>query len=72
MVLELKFISLAKSVGSIAASYRIIALGSGCADLSNSKSVSVTGRASISSSILREGDVLGTHPNHTLAVYVNS
>ncbi len=47
-------------------------LGSGCADLSNSKSVSVTGRASISSSILREDDVLGTHPNHTLAVYVNS
>ena len=46
-------------------------LGSGCADLSNSKSVSVTGRASISSSILREHDVLGT-PNHTLVVYVNS
>ncbi len=47
-------------------------LGSGCADLSNSKSVSVTERASISSSILREPDVLGAHPNHTLAVYVNS
>jgi hypothetical protein len=46
-------------------------LGSGCADLSNSKSVSVTERASISSSILRE-HVLGAHPNHTLAVYVNS
>ncbi len=40
-------------------------LGSGCADLSNSKSVSVTERASISSSILREHDVLGAHPNHT-------
>ncbi len=47
-------------------------LGSGCADLSNSKSVSVTERASISSSIIREHDVLGAHPNHTLAVYVNS
>ncbi len=40
-------------------------LGSGCADLSNSKSVSVTGlgRASISSSILQEHDVLGAHPS---------
>ncbi len=51
-------------------------LGTGCAesaaDPSNSKSVSFTGRASISSSILREHDVLGAHPNHTVAVYVNS
>ena len=47
-------------------------LGTGCADLSNSKSVSFTGRASIPSSILREHDVIGAHPNHTVAVYVNS
>ncbi len=46
--------------------------GCQCADLSNSKSVSFPGRASISSSILRKHDVLGAHPNHTLAVYVNS
>ena len=44
-------------------------LGSGCADLSNSKSVSVTERAIISSSILREHDVLDAHHNHTVAVY---
>jgi hypothetical protein len=47
-------------------------LGTGYADLSSSKSVSFPGSASISSSILREHDVLGAHPNHTLAVYVNS
>jgi hypothetical protein len=47
-------------------------LGTGCTDPSISKSVSFTGRASISSSILREHDVLGAHPNHTGAAYVNS
>ena len=47
-------------------------LGTGCADPSNSKSVSFTGRASISSSIIREHDILGAHPNHTVAVYVGS
>ncbi len=79
VVLGLKFTSLAKSMGSIAASYRIIAerntplgLESGCADLSNIKSVSVAGRPSISSSILREHDVLGVHPDHAVAVFVNS
>jgi hypothetical protein len=34
-------------------------LGTGCADSSNSKPVSFTGRASISSSIVREHDILG-------------
>jgi hypothetical protein len=34
-------------------------LGTGCADPSNSKSVSFTGRASFSSSIVREHDFLG-------------
>ena len=47
-------------------------LGTGCADPSNSKSVSFTGRASHSSSILREHDVLGVHPNHAVGVFVNS
>jgi hypothetical protein len=47
-------------------------LRTGCTDLSNSKSVSFTGRSNISSSILRENDVLGAHPNHTVAVYINS
>ncbi len=40
-------------------------LGTGCADPSNSKSVS------FSSSIVREHDFLGAHPNHTEAVYVH-
>ena len=43
-------------------------LGTGCADPSNSKSVSFTGRASILSSILREHDVLGAHPIRRVAV----
>jgi hypothetical protein len=43
-------------------------LGTGCADPSNSKSISFTGRASISSSIIREHEVLGAHTNHTEAV----
>jgi hypothetical protein len=46
-------------------------LGIGCADPSNSKSVSFTGRASISSSILREHEVLGAHTNHTETVCVH-
>ena len=46
-------------------------LGTGCADPSNSKSVSFTGRARFSSSIVREHDFLGAHPNHTEAVYVH-
>ena len=40
-------------------------LGTGCADPSNSKSVSYTGRASISSSIIREHDVLGALTIHS-------
>jgi hypothetical protein len=43
-------------------------LGTGCADPSNSKSVSFTGRASFASSIVREHDFLGAHTNHTEAV----
>ena len=43
--------------------------GIGCADLSNSKSVSFTGRASISSSMVREHDFLGAYLNHTEEVY---
>jgi hypothetical protein len=46
-------------------------LGTGRADPSNSKSVSFTGRPSFSSSIVREHDFLGAHPNHTEAVYVH-
>ena len=46
-------------------------IGIGCADPSNSKSVSFTGRASISSSIVREHDFLGAQPTHTVIVYVN-
>ncbi len=42
------------------------------ADPSNSRSVSFTGRASISSSIVSEHDILGVHPNHTVEVYVGS
>ncbi len=34
--------------------------------------MSFTGRASHSSSILREHDVLSAHLNHTVAVYVNN
>ncbi len=43
-------------------------LGTGCADPSNSKSFSFTGRASISSSIIREHEFLGAHTNHTETV----
>ncbi len=43
-------------------------LGTGCADPSNSRSVSFTGRASISSSIIREHEFLGAHTNHTETV----
>ncbi len=46
-------------------------IGTGCADPSNSKSVSFTGRASISSSIVREHDTLGAQPTHTVTVNVN-
>jgi hypothetical protein len=46
-------------------------LGTGCADPSNSKSVSFTGRASISSSILREHEFLGAHTNYTETVCVH-
>jgi hypothetical protein len=46
-------------------------LGTGCADPSNSKSVCFTGRASISSSLLREHEVLGAHTNHTETVCVH-
>ena len=46
-------------------------IGTGCADPSNSKSVSFTGRASISSSIVREHDFQGAQPTHTVIVYVN-
>jgi hypothetical protein len=37
---------------------------------SNSKSVSFTGRASISSLIVQEHDFLGAHPNHTETINV--
>ncbi len=47
-------------------------LGTGCADPSNCKSVSFTGCASNSLSILREHDLLGALPNHTVSIYVNS
>jgi hypothetical protein len=46
-------------------------LGTGCADPSNSKSVSFTGRASNSSSIIREHEFLGAHTNHTETVCVH-
>ena len=46
-------------------------LGTGCANPSNSKSVSFTGRASISSSIVREHELLGAHANHTQTVRVH-
>jgi hypothetical protein len=42
--------------------------GTGCEDPSNSKSVSFTGRASISSSIVREHDILGAQPTHTVRI----
>ena len=42
-----------------------------CADPSNSKSVSFTGRASITSSIVREHDFLGAYLNHMEVVYVH-
>ena len=45
--------------------------GTGCADPSNSKSVSFTERASISSSIVREHDFLGAYPKHTEVVDVH-
>lgn len=38
--------------------------GTECADPSNSKSVSFTGRASIASSLVREHDFLGAYLNH--------
>ena len=45
--------------------------GTECADPSNSKSVSFTGRASIASSIVREHDFLGAYLNHMEVVYVH-
>ena len=49
----------------------MLAIGTGCADPNNSKSVSFAGRASISSSIVREHDILGAQPTHIVTVYVN-
>ncbi len=45
--------------------------GTECADPSNSKSVSFTGRASIASSIVREHDFLGAYLSHMEVVYVH-
>ncbi len=45
--------------------------GTECADPSNSKSVSFTGRASFSSSLVREHDFLGAYMNHMEVVYVH-
>ena len=45
--------------------------GTECADPSNSKSVSFTGRASIASSLVREHDFLGAYLNHMEVVYVH-
>ena len=45
--------------------------GTECADPSNSKSVSFTGRASIAASLVREHDFLGAYLNHMEVVYVH-
>ncbi len=46
-------------------------LGTGCAGPNDSKSVSFTGRASITSSIVWEHDFLCAHPNHMERVCVH-
>jgi hypothetical protein len=45
--------------------------GTECANPSNSKSVSFTGRASIAASLVREHDFLGAYLNHMEVVYVH-